>query len=51
MASMFGGGGSKKNSLANRVRRAEAKARKIMRKKELTARLKKAQTVIKSGQK
>ena len=42
----FGSGKSRKNTLANQVRRAEAKARKIQRKNELKARLAKAQAVI-----
>jgi hypothetical protein len=48
---MFFGGPRRKNTLANQVRRAEARARKIQRKAELKARLKKAQGIIKRGTK
>lgn len=42
----FFGSNRPKNTLAMRVRRAEAKAKKIQKRKELEARLKKAQATI-----
>lgn len=38
-----------KNTLANRVRKAEAKARKIERKNDLLSRLEKANKIIRKG--
>lgn len=44
--SLFGGKKRKSNTLASRVRRAESKANKIKKRKELQDRLDKAQTYI-----